>query len=243
MDDDSLQKIPLMNIKAAILSVLALLCSLCATAQYQIHPVDWKELKTLVKEEPERVRELVRRISTPQRDTTLTYPDQIIAYFGQSLLTNDSEESLVHAMDQAYSEENYAEALAQAEKVLAVNPVNIKALIRVAYAIANMREAGDESHAHEEGQGYYSRAIRLLDTIAATGYGSEEHPFHVTKIADEYLFMGHYLELDAFGSQSLIDCCNVFELGKGNRLYPDSVIYFDATRVLELEAAMFGGGK
>ena len=35
MDDDSLQKIPLMNIKAAILSVLALLCSLCATAQYQ----------------------------------------------------------------------------------------------------------------------------------------------------------------------------------------------------------------
>lgn len=136
MDDDSLQKIPLMNIKAAILSVLALLCSLCATAQYQyqIYPVDWKELKTLVKEEPERVRELVRRISTPQRDTTLTYPDQIIAYFGQSLLTNDSEERLVHAMDQAYSEENYAEALAQAEKVLAVNPVNIKALIRAAYA-------------------------------------------------------------------------------------------------------------
>ena len=42
-----------MNIKAAILSVLALLCSLCATAQYQyqIYPVDWKELKTLVKEE------------------------------------------------------------------------------------------------------------------------------------------------------------------------------------------------
>ena len=96
--------------------------------------MDWKELKTLVKEEPERVRELVRRISTPQRDTTLTYPDQIIAYFGQSLLTNDSEERLVHAMDQAYSEENYAEALAQAEKVLAVNPVNIKALIRAAYA-------------------------------------------------------------------------------------------------------------
>ena len=233
-----------MNIKAAILSVLALLCSLCATAQYQyqIHPVDWKELKTLVKEEPERVRELVRRISTPQRDTTLTYPDQIIAYFGQSLLTNDSEERLVHAMDQAYSEENYAEALAQAEKEMqAMGDEYVS--IRAAYAIANMREAGDESHAHEEGQGYYSRAIRLLDTIAATGYGSEEHPFHVTKIADEYLFMGHYLELDAFGRQSLVDCCDVFELGKGNRLYPDSVIYFDATRVLELEAAMFGGGK
>lgn len=157
-----------MRTKTLLLSLLLLLCGFAAHAQQEIFPVDWEEIRSIVKKDPERVRELVRRFSAPERDTTLTVQEKIVAFFGQSLLTNDSEEPKVHDMYEAYRAGRYAEALALAEEVLAINPVHAEALFMAAYAIAGMLESGDESRTRDEGQLFYNRGIRALGAIAWT---------------------------------------------------------------------------
>ena len=218
-----------------------LFCGFAAHAQQEIFPVDWKEIRSIVKKDPERVRELVRRLSAPERDTTLTVQERIVAFFGQSLLTNDSEEPKVHDMYEAYRAGRYAEALALAEEVLAINPVHAEALFMAAYAIAGMLESGDESRTRDEGQLFYNRGIRALGAIAWTGNGSEEHPFCVTKVSDEYCFMRYYLELWRYDAQRLVGTCDVFDLTEGSEYYTAPQIWFDASRPLEITSALFGG--
>ena len=213
-----------MRTKTLILSLLLLFCGFAAHAQQEIFPVDWKEIRSIVKKDPERVRELVRRLSAPERDTTLTVQEKIVAFFGQSLLTNDSEEPKVHDMYEAYRAGRYAEALFMA-----------------AYAIAGMLESGDESRTRDEGQLFYNRGIRALGAIAWTGNGSEEHPFCVTKVSDEYCFMRYYLELWRYDAQRLVGTCDVFDLTEGSEYYTAPQIWFDASRPLEITSALFGG--
>lgn len=230
-----------MRTKTLLLSLLLLFCGFAAHAQQEIFPVDWKEIRSIVKKDPERVRELVRRLSAPERDTTLTVQEKIVAFFGQSLLTNDSEEPKVHDMYEAYRAGRYAEALALAEEVLAINPVHAEALFMAAYAIAGMLESGDESRTRDEGQLFYNRGIRALGAIAWTGNGSEEHPFCVTKVSDEYCFMRYYLELRRYDAQRLVGTCDVFDLTEGSEYYTAPQIWFDASRPLEITSALFGG--
>ena len=72
-----------MRTKTLFLSLLLLFCGFAAHAQQEIYPVDWKEIRAIVKKDPERVRELVRRFSAPERDKTLTGKEEIVAFFGQ----------------------------------------------------------------------------------------------------------------------------------------------------------------
>ena len=183
----------------------------------------------------------MRRLSAPERDTTLTVQEKIVAFFGQSLLTNDSEEPKVFDMNEAYRAGRYAEALALAEEVLAINPVHAEALFKAAYAIAGMLESGDESRTRDEGQLFYNRGIRAQGAIAWTGNGSEEHPFCVTKVSDEYCFMRYYLELWRYDAQRLVGTCDVFDLTESSEYYTAPQIWFDASRPLEITSALFGG--
>lgn len=110
-----------------------------------------------------------------------------------------------------------------------------------AYAIAGMLESGDESRTRDEGQLFYNRGIRALGAIAWTGNGSEEHPFCVTKVSDEYCFMRYYLELWRYDAQRLVGTCDVFDLTEGSEYYTAPQIWFDASRPLEITSALFGG--
>lgn len=60
--------------------------------------MDWDVVKDIVREDPDNVRELVSRLSAPTLDTTLTYNDRIIAFYGQSLLSDGREAALVDDM-------------------------------------------------------------------------------------------------------------------------------------------------
>ena len=57
-------------------------------------PVDWKKIRNEVKDNPQRVKDLVMRLSATNLDTTLTYQDRILAFYGQSFLSNDEEDGL-----------------------------------------------------------------------------------------------------------------------------------------------------
>lgn len=204
-------------------------------AQRPIIPVDWDEIKAAVRENPQKVSELVQSLAAVQLDTALTYEDRILAFYGQSLISQDREAPLVDDLFKYYKEREFNEVLAKAEEILQINPLNIDALNIAYVSIMAMRKSGDESHSLEEGQTYYNRSMRLYNTIAKTGYGSAEYPFYVTKVSDEYNFMRHYLDLWEYNTQYLTeDCCDVFELGESSKYYDEPKIFFEASRPLEI---------
>lgn len=226
--------------KKLILSLAVMFSCLAAFGQREIITMDWDVVKDLVKEDPDGVRDLVSKLAAPTLDTTLTNNDRIIAFYGQSLLSEGREAALVDDMSRLFSKKDYANALIKAREALAVNPLNLRALDRAGLCIALLIESGDTSYSKDEAKQYFSRAMRLYNTIAMTGSGDEEYPFCVTSVADEYEFMRNYLELYEYESQALVGFCDVFTLKETSEYYSDKKIYFDATRPLEMLSKALG---
>lgn len=100
-------------------------------------------------------------------------------------------------------------------------------------------EAGDTAYTDSDLELYVMREIKLLSTIAKTGDGSEEYPFCVTNVDDEYDFMRTYLRLSRFGGQALVGRCDVITIAEQSEYYKADKIYFDATRPLEIMEELF----
>lgn len=226
--------------KKLLLSVAVLFSCLAAFGQREIITMDWDVVKGIVKDNPNKVKELVERLSAPTLDTTLTYQDRIIAFYGQSLLSNGKEKTLVDDASKLYSKEDYVNALAKAKDALAINPLNIRALDRAGSSIIGLIAAGDATYTKKDAKQYFNRAMRLFNTIAMTGDGSKNYPFCVTSVSDEYDFMNNYLELYEFESQSLVGNCDVFILSETSKYYSNKELYFDATRPLEMLTQALG---
>jgi len=226
--------------KKLLLSVAVLFSCLAAFGQRDIITMDWDVVKGIVKDNPNKVKELVERLSAPTLDTTLTYQDRIIAFYGQSLLSNGKEKTLVDDASKLYSKEDYVNALAKAKDALAINPLNIRALDRAGSSIIGLIAAGDATYTKKDAKQYFNRAMRLFNTIAMTGDGSKNYPFCVTSVSDEYDFMNNYLELYEFESQSLVGNCDVFILSETSKYYSNKELYFDATRPLEMLTQALG---
>lgn len=226
--------------KRLLLSAAVLLSCLAAFGQREIITMDWDVVKGIVKDNPNKVKELVERLSAPTFDTTLTYQDRIIAFYGQSLLSNGKEKTLVDDASKLYSKEDYVNALAKAQDALAINPLNIRALDRAGSSIIGLIAAGDATYTKKDAKQYFNRAMRLFNTIAMTGDGSKNYPFCVTSVSDEYDFMNNYLELYEFESQSLVGNCDVFILSETSKYYSNKELYFDATRPLEMLTQALG---
>lgn len=222
-----------MKTKFFIITLLTLLSGTIAYAQREILPVDWKELKKVVRDEPGLVKSLVKRLTATKLDSALTYNDRIIAFYGQALLSNNEEDTIVSDMTKLYNNGQFDESFEKAQEAIQINPLNIQALYISAMAISEMNDKGDNSHTIAEGQIFYNIVMRIFNTIAYTGYGTKEHPFYITKISDEYAFMRYYLDLWEYGTQSLEGMCDVFELSETSKYYQETKIYFDATLPLE----------
>ena len=91
--------------KKLILSLAVMFSCLAAFGQREIISMDWDVVKDIVREDPDDVRELVSRLSAPTLDTTLTYNDRIIAFYGQSLLSDGREAALVNDMSELFSKD------------------------------------------------------------------------------------------------------------------------------------------
>ena len=229
--------------KQTLIFILFILFPMCMTAQQEREslPVDWKAIGQEAKDNPDRIKELVTRLSAQKIDTTLTYQERILAFYGQSFLTNDFEDRYRIDMDRLEKAGKHEECLATAQKMLEINPLNLNALITSAEMILTMQKDSTKQKnvAIEDAKLYVNRAMRILNTIAATGDGSEEHPFYVTKVSDEYCFMRYYLDLWNYKMQAATMCCDVITLDGSSKYYDKPKIYFEITRVYELERMMF----
>ena len=233
------------NVRKFLLVVVFIGVAIAAQAQNdrEIIPVDWKGIEKLAKKNPEKIKEQVARLSAEQLDTAMTWEERIVAYYGQSYFTPFTDHNEGRDLDKLYRDSKYEECLAASKKLLEKNPVSMKALFNAAMAISQML---NDSTRHydvtlKEGQVYYNRLSRIFNTIATTGYGTKEHPFFVTAVSDEYLFMRYYLEIWEIKSQFLEGCCDGFELGEMSEYYTRPDIYFEITRVLQLESEMLQG--
>ena len=140
-------------------------------------------------------------------------------------------------MSTARNEGKFDVAATLADKVLASNPLNTNAIVSKIYHFRKLSTTEpDKSWMLSDSLKVYSvRLSRILDTIFMTGDGSKEHPFSVTTVGDEYNFLYFFLGLLEVNSQMLIDKCDRLVLGKTNDVYSSPEIYFDITRVLEIE--------
>lgn len=207
----------------------------------EILPVNWKQIKEDVNKDPQKVKDLVARLSATSLDTTLTYQDRILAFYGQSFLTNDEEEKLKIKMYDQKDKGHITESLETAKKILEINPLNLEALNhagQILYAMANDSTANN-GITKEYAKQYFNRAMRIFNTIAMTGDGSDKHPFYVTKVSDEYCFMRFYLDLWEYQMQAATSCCDIITLKKNSKYYNQPKIYFEITRVYELERMQF----
>jgi hypothetical protein len=203
----------------------------------EIIPVNWKEVKDVADKDPDKIRGLVARMSASKLDTTMTWNERILAYYGQSFLTPFTESDEGRNLDVLMGDGKYEECLEGAREQLKKNPVSLKALFNAAFAIAYILKDTTAQHcvSRNEGQVYYYRMQRIFNTIAITGDGTEEQPFYVTAVSDEYLFMHYYLEIWEFERQFMTSHCDGFDLKESSDYYSRPQLFFEITRVLEIE--------
>ena len=215
--------------------------SIQAQGEREIIPVDWKEVQKVAEENPQQIKQLVARLSANEIDTTMTWKERILAYYGQSYLTPKTEIEAGLDLDKLLRENKYEECLAGAKELLKKNPVSLKALSNAIYATMYLwRDSTKQGViSRDEARAHYQRMHRILNTIAKTGEGTEEKPFYVTAVSDEYLFMRHYLEIQNRGKQYMTEKFDVFELEETSKYYSRPKLYFEITRVLEIEKSLF----
>ena len=220
---------------------MLLLATNIVAQERELLPVDWQLIRKEVKDNPQHIKDLVARLSANKLDKTLTYQERILAFYGQSFLTNDEEETLISEMFNQKQQGDTENCLKTAKEVLSINPLHLQALNMIAQTLYAMAK-DSTSHAGtkvEDAKPYLNRAMRIFNTIAKTGDGSEQHPFYVTKVSDEYCFMRYYLDLWDFKTQEATSCCDIFTLNETSDYYNQPKIHFEITRVYELEKLLF----
>ena len=205
-------------------------------------PVDWKEIKKVAENDPQQINDLVARMASSEIDTTMTWNERILAYYGQSFLKPFSGFSEGRKLNKLLEEGKYEECLAGAKELLKENPLSLEALSNAGFSIGMMLE--DSTHHYDvtekDAKEYFTRMFIIFTTIARTGDGTSERPFSVTMVSDEYLFMHYHLDIWEIESQYLTsNDCDGFDLKEPSEEYPRKQIFFDVSRVLEIEREMF----
>lgn len=222
-----------------LFALMLLLLSLAVSAQTDksLMPVDWKKIKVDVEANPQRVKSFVEKFTDVDTEFNLTAEEKILAFYGQTYLSKGRDMIVETDMMKAQKDGKVKEAVTIADKVLAINPLNTNAIRLKIFHFRKLTNTDPDKAwmTSDSTQVYSTRMLRILDTIFLTGDGSKEHPFSVTTVGDEYNFLYFFLGLLEVNSQMLIDKCDRLVLGKTNDVYSSPEIYFDITRVLEIE--------
>ena len=209
----------------------------CIAQEKEFLTIDWEQIKKEAMDNPQQVKDLVARFSAKDTDTTLTLQEMRLAFYGQSFLTNDKEDEYMFDLYDQLRKKQLKECLITVKIILDINPLNLDALTTLSNIFSAAANATNDSGrtAAALAKSAQERAQRIFQLIAATGDGSKDHPFYVTKVSDEYCFMRHYLDLWAYRGQYMKDKQDVIMLKKKSENYKESTICFEITRVFELD--------
>jgi hypothetical protein len=212
--------------------------------------VDWKNIKNIAAERPDSIKGLVARMTSDNPAPALSAEESVLAFYGQSILSDANEEPLLAKLFAGKKKPKIEKAAEIYKKSLEINPLNIEAMNSYMQIMLAELSAGNADPAKSADVRRMSAVLgRIFNTILSTGDGTEEHPFYVTRVNDEYTFMEQCLGLDRskLGMQGVSyddgKPRDYFVLKGKSEKFDGKKIFFDITRVLETERKMFGATK
>ena len=224
--------------KKYLIPFLLLFCTLIGTAQEhkRFDTSDWKRIKHLCASRPDSIRNLVKTLTSRAPKSPLTTEESLLAYIGQSYISQGKEEKILQEMFKALIKGNTDKAIIYAQQALAINPISLPAIVFMGREARNMVENGTNSPINVDAEAYYRRiATCVLDAISSTGDGTISHPFVVTSEEDARFFMHYRLRLKGEKRAKKTGNRLDFDLSRANDCYNRSIISFDITRVIELQ--------
>lgn len=187
---------------------------------------DLDDIKSLVLEHPEAYTDAVMKFEA--LDSTLTYIDAAIVYFGYAYTTeykggyyrDDTD-----AVRELLQKDDYEGAH---QKVLEFRKINPSSLELLFYGIVSSEEGSFES------KQMIQKFVNLCDCITRFGKGTSDNPYRVIRTDDEYRFLYSYLNVDEITSQALTTLedgtqCDAMSFKYCNVPF---TLYFDVTEIL-----------
>lgn len=210
-------------------------------SEYETYRITWSEISALVENNPDSIKSLIDR--TALGDTTLRTKELLVAYMGKSFF-GASPFSESRDARSALNEEKIDSAMVLIEQAIKRNPLSLSNnYYYVVCALAQNPQISDYQAMQQDEnlKLAVTRLNQLLKAIYYSGNGSQEYPYKVTCVDDEYTFMSQGLDLPRPTNQSLTkDGHDMFKLpAHSSTLYTGQEIHFDATRILQLEQNLF----
>ena len=172
-------------------------------------------------------RQLTERFE--QNDETLSGSGYLILYYGYAYRDEYGGGYSIPGWDSLIEEGRYGEAyerVCDALKTAPATPNYLATAIQLASRVGRPRQ---------EISGLAWRLYNLLSWIHATGDGTEDYPWKVVNVVDEYTFMRYMLEVESINEQSLVTNrhgvqCDVMEVEPvDNEMFSGSEIWFDVS--------------
>ena len=210
-------------------------------AEYETYRITWSEISALVENNPDSIKSLIDR--TALGDTTLRTKELLVAYMGKSFF-GASPFSESRDARSALNEEKIDSAMVLIEQAIKRNPLSLSNNYYYVVCALTQNPQISDYQAMQQDENLKLAVARfnlLLEAIYYSGNGSQEYPYKVTCVDDEYTFMSQGLDLPRPTNQSLTkDGHDMFKLpAHSSTLYSGQEIHFDATRILELEQNLF----
>lgn len=210
-------------------------------AEYETYRITWSEISALVENNPDSIKSLIDR--TALCDTTLRTKELLVAYMGKSFF-GASPFSESRDARSALNEEKIDSAMVLIEQAIKRNPLSLSNNYYYVVCALTQNPQISDYQAMQQDENLKLAVARfnlLLEAIYYSGNGSQEYPYKVTCVDDEYTFMSQGLDLPRPTNQSLTkDGHDMFKLpAHSSTLYTGQEIHFDATRILQLEQNLF----
>ncbi len=192
--------------------------------------ITWAEVQALVESNPDSVKSLIERVTTG--DKALSNAEALVAYMGNSYF-NGSPMSESMKGRKAWKEGNKDLAVELLGQAVESNPLSLANNYYFVFFALKNKPAKDI----KEKIKLALARIKLLETaILASGNGTQEAPFKVTCIDDEYVLMER-LKLPRPTMQALTNGgCDKFTLpAHTSTLFTGQEIFFDASRISQLQ--------
>ena len=210
-------------------------------AEYETYRITWSEISALVENNPDSIKSLIDRAALG--DTTLRTKELLVAYMGKSFF-GASPFSESRDARSALNEDKIDSAMVLIEQAIKRNPLSLSNNYYYVVCALTQNPQISDYQAMQQDENLKLAVARfnlLLEAIYYSGNGSQEYPYKVTCVDDEYTFMSQGLDLPRPTNQSLTkDGHDMFKLpAHSSTLYTGQEIHFDATRILELEQNLF----
>lgn len=185
------------------------------------------------------------KVLASEPNAALTQKEAALGFYGQSYLADNSKLFLLKSKANSFIRQEQADsALSALQKALAINPLDLGALETTSmliFNIARKQMTSSKTYTMDDFENCLGRLADMVFLVAATGDGSAHHPFVVTSVSDEYVFMRHALKITTSGQTTktgMTPPCDELVVSKKSNMYRDDKIYFDISRVLQIENEM-----